>query len=295
MSQFSITCCSTSDMSLSFYKENDVAYAKFHFTIDGREFPDDLGQSMPFDVFYRKVSEGSQATTSQVSQQDYMDMWKPLLDAGRDILHITLSSGISGTINSAVNARDNLIEHFPLGKIIIIDSLGASSGYGMLVTEACRLRDEGKSLEEAEKWLEENKLDLHHWFFSTDLTSYLRGGRISKTQARFGTLLKICPLMNMNLAGELVPREKIRTKRKVIQEIVSRMEKYARDGLAYNGLCYISHSDCLEDARTVAELVETRFKNLNGKVQINSVGTVIGSHTGPGTVALFFFGDRRPL
>lgn len=265
----------------------------FHYLIDGVEYPDDLGQTMPFDAFYQKISDGAQPTTSQVNAEDYEKMWEPLLAAGEDVLHITLSGGISGTINSAKVARDTLVTQFPERKLIVIDSLGASSGYGLLVTEACRLRDMGKSIDEAAAWLEENKLRLHHWFFSTDLTSYVRGGRVSKTAAVFGTLLKICPLLNMNNRGELIPREKIRTTKKVIKTIVERMEEHAQGGLDYSGKCYISNSACYEDARAVADLVESRFPKLDGKVLINSIGTVIGSHTGPGTVALFFFGDDR--
>lgn len=293
MKQFALTCCSTSDMPRDFFDNNNIGFACFHFILGGKEYPDDLGQSVPFDLFYKKIADGSTASTSQVSQQDYIDIWQPLLASGQDILHITLSSGISGTINSAVNARDYILQDFPDRKIVIVDSLGASSGYGLLVTEACRLRDEGESLDAAAQWIEENKLHLHHWFFSTDLTSYVRGGRISRAAGMFGTMLKICPLLNMNDKGELIPREKIRTKRKVIQAIVERMEQHANGGRSYGGKCYISHSGCYEDARAVADLVESRFPNLDGKVLINSVGTVIGSHTGPGTVALFFFGDMR--
>ena len=293
MKQFALTCCSTSDMPKEFFSSNDIGFACFHFIMDGSEYPDDLGQSMPFDLFYKKIADGSTASTSQVSQQDYIDLWKPLLESGQDVLHITLSSGISGTINSAVNARDYILQDFTDRKIVVIDSLGASSGYGLLVTEACRLRDEGKTLDEAAQWIEENKLHLHHWFFSTDLTSYVRGGRISRAAGMFGTMLKICPLLNMNDKGELIPREKIRTKRKVIQTIVERMEQHADGGRNYSGKCYISNSGCYEDARAVADLVESHFPKLDGKVLINSVGTVIGSHTGPGTVALFFFGDMR--
>lgn len=295
MKQFALSCCSTSDMCPQFYKDNNISYACFHFILDGKEYPDNLGQTMPFDEFYKRIADGADASTSQVSQQDYIDMWQPLLVSGQDVLHITLSSGISGTINSAMNAREALLEDFPDRRITIVDSLGASSGYGLLVTEACRLRDEGKTLDEAAAWLEDNKLHLHHWFFSTDLTSYLKGGRISRTAAHFGTLLKICPLLNMNTRGELIPREKIRTKRKVIETIVDRMTEHADGGTKYSGKCYISQSDCYEDAQTVADLVEARFPNLDGKVLINSVGTVIGSHTGPGTIALFFFGDMRTL
>lgn len=293
MKQFELTCCSTADMPAAFFEEHNIGYACFHFTMDGKEYPDDLGKTISFEEFYRRVADGAQPTTSQVNDDAYEAMWRPMLESGSDILHITLSSGISGTINSAIIARDRLKEQFPERRIEVIDSLGASSGYGLLVTEACRLRDEGVSLDEAVKWVEDNKLHLHHWFFSTDLTSYYRGGRITRSSAWFGTVLKICPLLNMNTRGELIPREKIRTKRKVIQEIVKRMEQHAEGGLNYSGKCYISNSGCYEDARAVADLVEARFPRLDGKVMINSVGTVIGSHTGPGTVALFFFGDMR--
>lgn len=293
MNKFALTCCSTADMPAAFFEEKGIPFACFHFTMDGVEYPDDLGKTIPFKDFYRRISDGAQPTTSQVNEEAYKELWRPLLDAGQDVMHITLSSGISGTWNSACIARDQLAEEYADRRVVVIDSLGASSGYGLLVTEACRLRDEGKSLDEAAKWIEENKLRLHHWFFSTDLTSYYRGGRISRTSAWFGTVLKICPLLNMNDKGELIPREKIRTKKKVIQEIVKRMEQHAQDGLDYSGKCYISNSDCWEDAQAVAALVEARFPKLDGKVLINSVGTVIGAHTGPGTVALFFFGDQR--
>ena len=293
MRKFMLTCCSTADMPVAFFEENEIPFASFHFIMDGKDYPDDLGQSMPFDVFYQKIADGATPTTSQINAEDYETMWRPLLENGQDILHITLSSGISGTINSAQIARDNLKEAFPNRKILVVDSLGASSGYGLLVESARQLRDEGKTLEEAHDWIESNKLRLHHWFFSTDLTSYVRGGRISKAAGIFGTMLKICPLLNMNTSGELIPREKIRTKKKVIAEIVARMEQHAENGHDYSGKCFISNSACYEDARAVADLVESRFPKLDGKVLINSVGTVIGAHTGPGTVALFFFGDQR--
>ena len=155
------------------------------------------------------------------------------------------------------------------------------------------LRDSGMSIEEVRDWTEEHKLNLHHWFFSTDLKFYIKGGRISKTAGAIGTTLGICPLLNMDNEGRLIPRAKIRSKRKVIQEIVKRMEENADDGLDYSGKCYISQSGCVEDAKEVAALVEERFPKLNGKVEINYVGTTIGSHTGPGTVALFFWGAER--
>jgi DegV family protein with EDD domain len=174
-----------------------------------------------------------------------------------------------------------------------VDSLGASSGYGMLVDAGADMRDKGASIDEIHDWMQANKLNIHHWFFSTDLTHYKRGGRISTASAMVGTLLNICPLMNMDDVGKLIPRMKIRGKNNVIKEIVQKMESHAQGGLDYYGKCFISNSDCFEDARRVADMIEEKFKHLNGSVMINSVGTVIGAHTGPGTVALFFFGDLR--
>ena len=166
-------------------------------------------------------------------------------------------------------------------------------GYGLLMDKLADLRDGGMELEALYDWAMAHRLQLHHWFFSTDLTFYVKGGRISKASGWFGTMLKICPLLNMDDAGKLIPRYKIRTKPKVIEAIVDKMAEHAEGGLDYSGKCYISNSGCYEDARAVADLVEQRFPHLDGKVEIYSVGTTIGSHTGPGTVALFFWGDQR--
>ena len=164
---------------------------------------------------------------------------------------------------------------------------------GLLVDKMADLRDEGMSIDDLAKWTEENKLKLHHWFFSTDLTFFVKGGRISKAAGWFGGMLSICPLLNVNDKGQLVPRSKIRGKRQVIRAIVDQMIEHAAGGTKYDGKCYISHSACYEDARAVADLVEAQFPHLNGKVEIYDIGTTIGSHTGPGTVALFFWGDER--
>ncbi len=293
MSDYILSCCSTADLSKEHFQSRDIHYVCFHYFVNDVEYSDDLGESMPFDEFYAKIAAGADTKTSQVNISEYVDYFTEFLEQGKDIVHVTLSSGISGTINSARNAASILRERYPERKIYIVDSLGASSGYGLLMDTAATKRDEGLSAEELTEWLEANKLKLHHWFFSTDLTSYVRGGRISKTAAVFGGLLEICPLLNMDNLGRLIPRAKIRTKKRVIKEIVSKMEQDAQDGLDYSGKCYISQSACMEDARAVADLVEAKFPKLNGKVEINSVGTTIGAHTGPGTVALFFWGSER--
>ncbi|MCI7740867.1 MAG: DegV family protein [Clostridiales bacterium] len=293
MSDYVLSCCSTADLTHEHFESRDIHYICFHYFLDDKEYPDDLGQSVPFDQFYEAMSKGADTRTAQVSIGEYVDYFTPFLEQGKDIVHVSLSSGLSGTVNAARNAALIVKERFPERNVYVVDSLGASSGYGLLMDRAADKRDEGLSAAELAKWIEENRLKVHHWFFSTDLSFYVKGGRVSKTAAFFGGMLDICPLLNMDNLGRLIPRYKIRTKKKVIKTIVDKMEECARDGLNYDGKCYICNSACLADARQVADLVEVRFPKLNGKVEIYNIGTTIGSHTGPGTVALFFWGSER--
>ena len=293
MSDYILSCCSTADLTKEQFEARNISYICFHYAIDGEEYMDDLGESMPFDVFYDRIAKGADTRTSQINISEYVDYFSKFLEEGKDIVHVSLSSGISGTVNSARNAALIVKERYPQRNVYIVDSLAAASGYGLLMDAAAQQRDAGLSAEEMVNWLEENKLKLHHWFFSTDLSTFVKGGRISKTSAVFGGILEICPLLNVDVNGHLTPRSKVRTKKKVIQEIVKRMEACADKGLDYDGKCYISMSACLEDAQAVAALIEERFPKLDGKVQIYNIGTTIGSHTGPGPVALFFWGEER--
>lgn len=293
MQNLVLSCCSTVDLSAEHLKQRDIPYIPFHFMLNDKAYDDDLGKTISYKDFYKALRSGAKTSTSQVNVDEFIKFFDAFLKVGRDVLHVSLSSGISGAFNSAMIARDMLKEKYPERKIVIVDSLGASSGYGLLVDKLADLRDEGKSIDELKAWAEANRLLLHHWFFSTDLSFYVKGGRISKASGWFGTALRICPLLNMDDTGHLRPRLKLRGKKKAIQEIVAKMEEFAKDGLKYNDKCYLSHSDCYGDAKKVAELVEERFPNLKEKLLINNVGTTIGSHTGPGTVALFFWGDKR--
>ena len=239
------------------------------------------------------MRDGADTRTSQINEEEYRAYFESFLKEGKDVLHVSLSSGISGTCNSARLAKEELEKQYPDRKIYVVDSLGASSGYGLLMDKLADLRDEGMDVDTLYQWAMENRLRMHHWFFSTDLTFFVKGGRISKTAGFLGTMLRLCPLMNMDNEGRLIPREKIRTKKKAIVSSVEKMKEHAQGGLDYAGKCFLSHSDCLEDAKAVATLVEEAFPHLNGRVLINDIGTTIGSHTGPGTVALFFWGDER--
>ncbi len=288
-----LSCCSTVDLTKEHLEKINVPYACFHYNLDGVEYPDDLGQTISFDEFYSRLKNGSDSKTSQISVGEYEEYFTKLLSTGKDVLHVTLSTGVSGSYRSACTAADMLREQFPDQKLYVIDSLAASSGYGLLIDEAAKKRDEGLTIDELRDWVEENKLRLHHWFFSTDLTFFVKGGRVSKISGAIGGVFEICPLLNVSNEGRLIPRAKIRTKKRVIPEIVNKMIEHADNGKDYTGKVYISNSDCLEDAQAVASLIDENFKKKDGDVLINSIGTVIGSHAGPGTVALFFWGDKR--
>lgn len=293
MSKYILSCSSTVDLTPQQMEKRDIRYICFHFILDGQDHADDMGKSISTEELYERMTNGAEAKTSQVTVAEYTEYFEQLLQEGKDILHVEFSSGLSGSLNSARLAVEELKEKYPERKLYLVDSLSASSGYGLIMETLADLRDSGVEIDQAYTWVEENKLRMHHWFFSTDLTFYIKGGRISKTAGTVGTILGICPLLNMDDLGRLRPREKIRTKKKVIRRIVEMMETHAQDGLAYSGKCCICHSACLEDAKAVAALVEEKFPDLQGKAEIYPIGATIGSHTGPGTVALFFWGDER--
>ena len=294
MGDYILSCCSTADLSKEHFLKRDINYICFHYEIGGKQYMDDLGESMDFHVFYDRMAAGEPTRTSQINVDEFINYFEPFLKEGKDIMHLSLSSGISGVLNSAIIARDDLKEKYPDRKIYVMDSLAASSGYGLLMDTLADMRDEGKTIDELFEYVKDNRLYIHHWFFTTNLTYLVRGGRVSRTAGFVGNLLNICPLLNVNVEGRLIPRDKIRTAKKVFKEIVERMKVHAVDGTDYDGKCYISQSDCRDYADSVVALIEESFPNLKGKVEVNDIGTTIGSHTGPGTVALFFVGkDKR--
>ena len=227
MSDYVLSCCSTADLSKEYFGKINVKYICFHYSMDDVDYLDDLGESISFEEFYKKMAEGSDTKTSQVNADEFEEYFESFLKEGKDILHVTLSSGLSGVVNSAYIAKRNLEEKYPDRKIHIVDSLGASSGYGLIMDTLATMRDEGKTIDEVYNWIEENKLKMHHWFFSMDLSFYIKGWRISKTAGTIGKVLSICPLLNMDNMGRLTPRSKVRTKKKVFKEIVKRMEEHA--------------------------------------------------------------------
>ena len=293
MSKYILSCCSTVDLSQELLDSRDIHYIGLHYILDGQEHIDDMGKTLPMKDFYAAMAAGAETTTAQINVEEYRHFFGGFLERGLDVIHVTLSSGLSGSYNSARIAAEFLADEYPDRKLFIVDSLGASSGSGMIVTELADMRDAGASIEELYEWAQEHKLEQHHWFFSSDLTFFVKGGRITKAAGWFGTALKICPVLNMDNLGRLIPRFKMRGKQNALKEVVRQMEEHAQDGNQYSGNCYISQSDRLEDAQALAALIEKSFPQLKNGVKIFDIGPTIGSHTGPGTVALFFWGDKR--
>ena len=293
MSDYVISCCSTADLSKEHFEKIDVHYCCFHYEMDGVQYLDDLGQSMDFDVFYQRMTDGAMTKTSQINADEYEEYFTQFLSQGKDIIHLTLSSGISGTFNSANLAKALLEDKYPDRKIYVIDSLAASSGYGLLVDEAADMRDRGCTMEEIEQWLLDNRQKVHHQFFSTDLKYFRRSGRVSGATATIGSILNICPIMRLDDTGHIIAYDKARGKKRAIQRTIQEMEKHAENGLQYSGKCWICHSNCLADAQETKEVIRQKFPNISEDIRICDIGTIIASHCGPGTVAVFFFGDER--
>lgn len=289
MNKYAITCCSTTDLSKELLKERNINYACCSFECNGKIYKDDFGKSYPIEKFYKDMSNGMQPLTSQANIEDYIELFEPLLKEELDVLHISMSSGISGTVNSAINAAEMLNEKYN-NKVYVVDSLCCSSGYGMLVNIAKDNQDNGMSILENLEYIEINRTKIIHWFFSSDLSAYVRGGRLSKVEGFVGTALKICPVMNVTDMGRLEVFEKVRTKKKAIKTIVQNMLDEV--GPSYSDRCYISHSSCLQEAEEVKELLLETFTSLK-EVLIFDVGCVIGAHTGPGTVAMYYIGKKR--
>ena len=290
MSEYILSCCSTVDLSADYMEKRNIHYLPFHFEIDEVLYDDDFGKSIPLKEFYRKMKNGAMPRTSQINITEYEEYFEGFLSEGKDILHITASSGFSGTYNSAMIAAGDLREKYPDRKLYIVDSLAASAGSGLLVDKLADLRDAGGGIDEVREWAENNKLRCMHWVLPSDLTYLIRGGRVSKTVGMIGKALSICPLLFVDHNGKMISRDKCRGKKKAMRTLVDKMKLQAENDMEYSEKCFISHSACYEDASIIAEAIEAVFPKLSGGVRIFDIGTVIGCHTGPGTIALFFWG-----
>ena len=289
MENYILSCCSTMDLRKGWAEERGVNLIYAKFFLEGEEFRDDFYESISQDKLFERMLSGEKSQTTQVNTEEYIDSFRKYLEQGQDIFHICLSSGVSGTFNSCHIAKDILLEEFPERKIEIVDSLMASSGYGLLVDKACALKKQGLTMEELRKELEKWRNCLHAYFFTSDLRFFIQGGRVSKAAGFIGGLLKICPVLKITEEGKLKPIEKARGKKQAIENILSKMEK---EGYLSTEKCFISHSACPQDAEKLAESIRERF-HPEGSIEIFDIGGTIACHTGPGTVSSFFFGKGK--
>ena len=286
---FIITTDNTADLPYSYYKENGLEYMYLTYALDGQIYGKE--NELSSQEFYARMRGGSMPTTSQINSEDAKAVWLPHLQAGKSILHLAFSSVLSGSCNSARLAAEDLKEEHPEYEIVVIDTLCASLGEGLLVHKAVKMKKEGKSMEEIAQWLEEHKLNLCHVFTVDDLFHLYRGGRVSRATAILGSMINIKPLLHVDNEGHLIAVGKVRGRKRSLASLVDMMDERLGSYKGKNPEIFISHGDCQEDAEYVAALVRERYGIED--ILINPVGATIGAHSGPGTVALFFLGDKR--
>lgn len=287
MRDYVITVNSTIDLPKEWLAERGVPVAPLKYTIDGETYTDMEGLSAK--EFFAKLREGKMSVTSQVNPEEAAAMLEPYVKEGKDVLHLGFSSGLSGTLNSMRIGAEMLQEKYPDAKIIVIDTLCACLGEGILLYYALKEKAKGKTIEEVAQWAEENKLHVCHNVTVDDLNHLHRGGRVSKTTAVIGTLVQIKPIIHMDDEGRLQVIGKERGRKKSLNKIVDMAVEQSKGW--ENDIVMITHGDCIEDAEYVAKLVREKMGINN--ILINNIGTVIGSHTGPGVVAVFCMGNKR--
>ena len=287
MRDYIITVNSTVDTGKEWLEERNVPVIPLKYTIDGQEYPDMYGLSDK--EFFQKLREGKMSVTSQINPEEAKEMLEPYVKEGKDVLHLAFSSALSGTCNSMKIAAEELQEEYPEAKVIVVDTLCACMGEAMLLYYALKQKEAGKTIEEVAQWAEENKLHVCHNVTVDDLFHLHRGGRVSKTAAVLGTMVKVKPIIHMDDNGALQVIGKERGRKKSLHKIVDMAVERSKGW--DNEIIMITHGDCLEDAEYVAKLVREKMGVEN--VFIHNIGTVIGSHTGPGVVATFCMGNKR--
>lgn len=280
------SCC---DLPIDFVRENNIEVMPLSVNIKGKEIKDDLGQSIKYKTFYDMIRSGEMPSTSQVNVYAFTEAFKKYSSEGYSIIYIGFSSALSGCVNSARIAKEAVEDEIESADITVIDTKSASMGLGLIVYNAANMLREGATKEEIINWVEENKLKVNHWFTVEDLNHLKRGGRVSSTVAIVGTMLSIKPIMHVDDEGRLIPVSKVKGRKKSIKELQEKLKDRILN--SEDQTIFISHGDCLVEAEQLKDLIlkETKVK----EVIINNIGPAVGSHSGPGTLALFFIGNNR--
>ena len=286
---FKIVTDSGSDLPIEYYKEHNVAYMNLSYIVDGETYGH--GKELSWKEFYEMMRQGKMPTTSQINPEDAKEYFEKVIETDKEILCLPFSSGMSGTYNSMCIAAEEVMEKHPDCKIIVADIMCASLGQGLMVHKAVELRDAGKTLEETVEWINAHALKLVHMVTVDDLFHLHRGGRVSRASAVVGTLAGIKPVIHVDDEGHLIVIDKVRGRKKALTKLVDAMEEKTRGYAEKNDVVFISHGDDLEAAEFVRDMIKERLGIEN--FLINNIGPVIGSHAGPGTIALFFLGNAR--
>ena len=281
------SCCDLTDRMA---RDLELEVLPLTMHMDGQDYPNDLaGTAISNQEFYKRIRAGKLATTSAVNVGQFQDAMRRVLESGRDIVCVCFSSALSTTYQSAVIAAEDLRAEFPEAEIHVVDSLSASLGQGLLLYLAVEQKRKGLTAAELAKWVEDNRLTVCHWFTVDDLNFLKRGGRVSATTALLGTMLSIKPIMHTSDEGKLVPVSKARGRKAAIAALLDKIEALGIH--PEKQTMFICHADCEEDAKAVAQTIQARFGTPT--VHINYIGPVIGSHTGPNTMGIFFVGTQR--
>lgn len=290
MRNYVIVTEATADLPDKIAKDLDIQVIPMAFELSGKSYNNYLDErELDIKLFYEALRNGERSVTSLVNTEVFMDFFEPILKEGNDILYITFSSGLSGTYNASLIAIEELKEKYPESKILSVDSKCASIGEGLLVYSAASKKEEGYTIEKLHEWLNDNILNLCHWFTVDDLNHLKRGGRVSAISAAIGTALNVKPVLHVDNEGKLIPVEKVRGRKKSLIALADRMLQTCTK--PEEQTIFIGHGDAKEDAEYLEQLIKERMNVKD--VIINPIGPVIGSHSGPGTIALFFFGTER--
>lgn len=280
------TCC---DLPKSYIKENGLDVVTLYYNMKGVAYGKDV--ELEVKAFYDMMRAGEMPTTMAANPEELREMFEKYLKAGKDVLHLAFSSELSSSYSNAAVVARELNEEYTDNKVVVIDTLSASLGQGLVIYKAVQLREDGWSIDEVARWVEENRLHFCHQFTVDDLNNLYRGGRVSKLTAVAGTLIQVKPILHVNDEGKLIPIGKVRGRKKSLMALVDNMERTIGSYRDKNDIVFISHGDALEEAEYVAGLVKERFGIEN--FLIHPVSPTIGAHSGPGTIALFYMGDRR--
>lgn len=295
MTDYILSCESTIDLPVDYVKQLDVSVINANYELNGEIYLDDFGQSLDMKSFYENMREGVNPTTSRINTGEYLNYLRPLLEKDQDVIHICLSTGMSSQYESLLEAIEILKEDFPERKIYPVDSKMASAGMGLLIAKLSALKKEGMEIDKLYQWAEDNKLHVINYTSNENLEYVARGGRISKTAASIGGMLHIIPIIEVDDSGHMIVVEKIRTKKKLLKALINKVEENAINGLDYNDQFFISTADNMDLALEVKAMIEEKFPNIDGGVRISNIGPTIGSHIGPGTIALFYWGKQRMI